>query len=70
MRSFDDSQQRLGRPSLDLLFVRDIGRIAHADRSDFRWKALTAGGFRALAELRVAGLIKGFGFGVNEIDVI
>lgn len=71
MRSFEDSQQRLGFPDIDLLYVHDIGRVTHAKRHDFHWNALTqGGGFRALAELRDAGDIKGFGLGVNEWQVI
>lgn len=70
MRSFDDSQQRLGRPEIDLLYVHDIGRVTHAERHDIHWKALTSGGFKALGELRAAGLIKGFGLGVNEAEAI
>ncbi|PZO80253.1 MAG: pyridoxal 4-dehydrogenase [Mesorhizobium amorphae] len=72
MRSFDDSQQRMGRASLDLLFVHDIGRLTHAgEEADRHWTALTkGGGFRALEELRSAGLIKGFGLGVNEAEVL
>ncbi len=70
MRSFDDSQQRLGRPEIDLLYVHDIGRVTHADLHDFHWRALTSSGFRALEELRSAGLIKGFGLGVNEAEAI
>ena len=70
MRSFDDSQQRLGLPEIDLLFVHDIGRLTHGDRHDAHWRDLTTGGFRALAELRDAGLIGGFGLGVNETAVV
>jgi D-threo-aldose 1-dehydrogenase len=70
MRSFDDSQQRLGLPEIDLLYVHDIGRLTHADRHDHHWNALVKGGFKALAELRAAGLIKGFGLGVNEAEAI
>lgn len=71
MRSFDDSQQRLGFPEIDLLYVHDIGRVTHADRHEFHWNALTrGGGFRALTELRAAGNIKGFGLGVNEWQII
>lgn len=70
MRSFDDSQQRLGFPEIDLLFVHDIGRVTHGERHDRTWKDLTSGGFRALRELREAGLIKGFGLGVNETRAI
>ncbi len=70
MRSFDDSQQRLGRPEIDLIFLHDIGRVTHGDRNDAHWQDLKSGGFRALAELRSGGVIKGFGLGVNETAVI
>ncbi|MCL6653764.1 pyridoxal 4-dehydrogenase [Agrobacterium rubi] len=71
MRSFDDSQQRLGLPNPDILYVHDIGRVTHADLHDHHWSALTkGGGFRALKELRAAGDIKGFGLGVNEWQAI
>ena len=70
MRSFDDSQQRMGRPEIDLIFLHDIGRVTHGDRNDAHWQDLTKGGFRALKELRAAGVIKGYGLGVNEGAVI
>lgn len=71
MRSFDDSQQRLGIANPDLLYVHDIGRVTHAELHDHHWGALTkGGGFRALQELKAAGDIKGFGLGVNEWEAI
>ncbi|MCU0906517.1 MAG: aldo/keto reductase [Rhodobacteraceae bacterium] len=70
LRSFDDSQQRLGRPEIDLIFLHDIGRVTHGDRNDSHWRDLTSGGFRALEELRAGGVIQGFGLGVNETAVI
>ena len=71
MRSFDDSQQRLGMDRLDILYVHDIGRVTHADLHEHHWGALTrGGGFRALQELKAAGDIKGFGLGVNEWEAI
>ena len=71
MRSFDDSQQRLGMARIDMLYVHDIGRVTHADRHDYHWGALTkGGGFRALQELKAAGNIRGFGLGVNEWEII
>lgn len=71
MRSFDDSQQRMGRARIDFLFVHDIGRLTHVDAAPFHWSALTkGGGFRALSELRDAGIIGGFGLGVNEAEVV
>ena len=71
MRSYDDSQQRLGMTRIDLLYVHDIGRMTHADWHHHHWHALTrGGGFRALRELKAAGDIRGFGLGVNEWEVI
>ncbi|WP_234187281.1 aldo/keto reductase [Shinella sp. NM-101] len=71
MRSFDDSGQRTGLERLDLLFVHDIGRVTHGAAQAAHWTALTkGGGFRALEELRGAGLIAGFGLGVNEADIV
>ena len=71
LRSFEDSQQRLGLARVDLLYVHDIGRYTHGDRHDLHWHALTrGGGFRALEELRRDGRIGGFGLGVNEAAVV
>ncbi|WP_062209391.1 aldo/keto reductase [Aureimonas sp. AU12] len=71
LRSYDDSRQRTGLGALDLLYVHDIGRVTHGELHDHHWAALTkGGGFRALAELKAAGLIAGFGLGVNEWQVI
>ena len=70
LRSYDDSRQRTGLSRLDILFVHDIGRVTHGDLHDHHWNALTkGGGFRALTELKAAGLIAGFGLGVNEWQV-
>lgn len=71
MRSFDDSQQRTGLGEIDMLYVHDIGDVTHAENAGHHWSALTrGGGFRALEELRSAGIIKGFGLGVNEAKVV
>jgi D-threo-aldose 1-dehydrogenase len=67
LRSFEDSQQRLGIPEIDILLIHDIGRVTHGDKNPHYWKQLTeGGGFRALDELRSAGVVKAVGLGVNE----
>jgi D-threo-aldose 1-dehydrogenase len=67
LRSFEDSQQRLGMVDIDILLVHDIGRYTHGDRNAHYWKQLTeGGGFRALDELRSGGAVKAVGLGVNE----
>jgi D-threo-aldose 1-dehydrogenase len=71
MRSFEASRQRIGVFSPDILYVHDIGRMTHGDRHDHYWSQLTTGGgFRALGELRDAGLVKAVGLGVNEWQAV
>jgi D-threo-aldose 1-dehydrogenase len=71
LRSFEDSQQRLGIVDIDILLVHDIGRVTHADNHPHYWRQLTeGGGFRALDSLRSSGAIKAVGLGVNEGAVI
>lgn len=68
MRAFEDSQQRLGLPRIDLLLIHDLDFRHHesAARVDAYLTELHNGGFRALNELRDAGLIRGIGAGINE----
>jgi D-threo-aldose 1-dehydrogenase len=72
MRSFEDSLQRLGLPRIDLLLIHDLDVSHHA--TDAKVTAylteLHNGGFRALTELRQAGLISGVGAGINELGMI
>ncbi len=70
MRSFEDSLQRLGLASVDILYVHDIGTMTHGDNNKQYWQQLTTGGYRALDELRQAGTIKAIGLGVNEWQVL
>ncbi|MET3550865.1 aldo/keto reductase [Burkholderia sp. 567] len=70
MRSYEDSQQRLGMRTIDILYVHDIGAATHGDRHAHYWEQLTrGGGFRALAELRDARAVSAIGLGVNEWEV-
>jgi len=70
MRSFQDSLLRLGVRRIDILLVHDIGRLTHGEQHEIHWRALTeGGGFRALQELREAGLVRAIGLGVNEWEV-
>ena len=71
LRSFEDSQQRLGIVDIDILLVHDIGRYTHGDRHPHYWRQLTdGGGFRALDDLRSQRAVKAVGLGVNEREVI
>src|SRR5579872_1443387 len=70
MRSVDDSYQRLGLAKIDILYVHDIGRYQHGDAHPGHTKTLRESGYRALRELRAAGVVSAIGIGVNEREVL
>jgi D-threo-aldose 1-dehydrogenase len=70
MRSVEDSYQRLGLNSIEILYVHDIGAYTHGEEANAgHMKDLAEGGYRALEELRAAGDIKAIGLGTNEWQV-
>ena len=71
MRSFEDSQQRLGLDRIDVLYVHDIGTATHGEEGNKPlWAQLAGGGYKALRELRDGGVVKAIGLGVNEWQVL
>lgn len=72
MRSYEDSLQRLGLPSIDLLVIHDLDFYFHGTeaRVNAYLNQLFTSGWRALEELRRHGLIKGVGAGINEMGMI
>ena len=72
MRSFEDSLQRMRLTRLDILVIHDLDFGYH--RTEARVNAylnqLATGGYRALAELKAAGLIGAIGAGINETGMI
>jgi D-threo-aldose 1-dehydrogenase len=71
MRSYEQSLQRLGLESIDILYLHDLGKFAQRERHEERLKqALEGGGVRALEELRASGAIKAIGAGVNEWPIL
>jgi D-threo-aldose 1-dehydrogenase len=69
MRSFEMSLERLGLDRVDILFVHDVDGPNHGGRegSEARIRELMeTGGWRALDELRQAGVVAAIGAGVNE----
>ena len=69
MRAYEDNLQRLGLDRIDILLVHDIGEFQHGQDNVKHFKNLESGGYRAMDELRTAGLIKAIGLGVNENKV-
>lgn len=69
MRSYEESRRRLGLDRIDILFVHDICALVHGgrDASEARIRELIdTGGWKALTELRAAGVVGAIGAGVNE----
>jgi D-threo-aldose 1-dehydrogenase len=72
MRSFEDSLQRLGVNSIDLLLIHDLDVWSHRSPSnvDAYFGELATSGWRALEELRDSGAVKGIGAGLNIKEAI
>jgi D-threo-aldose 1-dehydrogenase len=71
MRSFEDSLQRLATHRIDILLIHDCDVWTHGSEEAYRarFKEVMDSGYRALAELRDAGVVKAIGVGVNEVQV-
>ena len=71
-RSIEDSLQRLGLSSIDIVFIHDLS----PDNGDMKDKwtdffnIAAKGAMPELTRMRDEGLIKGWGFGVNTIEPI
>jgi D-threo-aldose 1-dehydrogenase len=69
-RSVEDSLQRLGIPSLDIVYIHDLS----PDNKDLRkqwteyFKTAQNGAMKELTKMREEGLIRGWGLGVNTIE--
>jgi D-threo-aldose 1-dehydrogenase len=71
-RSLDGSLQRLGLDRVDILLVHDVDVFTHGspEASQARISELfDGGGYRALDDLRAAGVVGAIGAGVNEWQV-
>lgn len=69
MRSYEESLGRLGIDRVDILYVHDVDAYAHGGREGSEraiQDLLRQGGWRALTELRDAGVVSAIGAGVNE----
>jgi D-threo-aldose 1-dehydrogenase len=70
MRSLEHSHLRLGLSRIDIALVHDVDFWTIKDRKvlDERFKTVMDSGFKALDELRKAGIIGAIGVGINEAD--
>jgi len=69
MRSLEQSHNRLGVASIDIVYIHDLDRRNLKDDFDRHYKATVESGYKALDELRRAGVLKAIGVGLNEADV-
>lgn len=69
MRSVEASLHRLGLARIDVLLMHDLGRLTHGADHDRIFAEAVDGGFRAMTELRDAGVVSAIGLGVNEIAI-
>ncbi|SDU92420.1 D-threo-aldose 1-dehydrogenase [Microlunatus sagamiharensis] len=70
LRSVEDSVQRMGVDRLDVVHIHDIGVATHGDDNAAHVAALRSGGYRALDELRSAGVVGRIGVGANDTAAI
>ena len=70
MRSLEHSHMRLGLQKIDIALIHDVDFWTTKDRAvlEERFKTAMDGGYRALDELRKAGVISAIGVGINESD--
>jgi D-threo-aldose 1-dehydrogenase len=71
MRSLEASHKRMGLDRFDILFVHDIGEFTHGkEKNAGLMKAFRDSGIQKLNDLRDQGVIKAWGVGVNEVEVL
>lgn len=70
MRSVEDSLQRLGLASLDILHIHNIDPANHAaDALEELFRKCMSEGYRALERLRDEGVVKALGVGNNSLEM-
>ena len=70
LRSLDCSLQRLGTNAIDIALIHDVNRRWQGDLIEQRYAEAMSGAYRALDELRAAGVIKAIGVGVNDWSIL
>ncbi|KEO75719.1 aldo/keto reductase [Anditalea andensis] len=69
-RSIEDSLQRLGIESIDIVFIHDLSPENEEMDWEENFKKAEKGAMPELVKMREEGLIKGWGMGVNRIEPI
>jgi len=69
-KSIEGSLKRLCIDHIDFVWVHDVARDFHGDAWLSQFEAARVGAFRALTAMREAGVIKGWGLGVNRVEPV
>jgi len=67
-RSIEDSLQRLGLARIDVVFIHDLSPDHFKEKWTEQFDVAAKGAIPALTKLRNEGVIKGWGFGVNDVE--
>lgn len=70
MRSFEDSLQRLGMSRIDIVMIHDVTPKWAGTHLEARYKQAMSGAYKALDNLRAAGMIRAIGVGINDNDLL
>ncbi len=72
MRAVEQSQLRLGLARYDLAVIHDLDHLYHVPEAKLahHFGQLATSGWRAVTELKAAGLIRGVGAGINALGLI
>ncbi len=69
-RSIEDSLERTGLDSIDIIYVHDLSEEQVGDRYDYHFIIAKDGAFKVLSDYRSQGIIKAWGMGVNKVQAI
>ena len=69
LRSLEESLGRMQLARVDFVFVHDIDAATHGAAFAQRFRDMLDGALPALAALKSAGTIRGYGLGVNDVGI-
>lgn len=72
LRSYEDSQQRLGLARIDILLIHELDLSTHGNHEtvEHHFRVLESNGFRALSDLRRSGAVGAIGAGLNDRGMV
>lgn len=70
LRSIEASLARLKLDRIDIVYIHDVNRRYHGEGVHERYKEAMGGAVKALQQLRREGVIRAFGPGLNDIDIL